>query len=284
MVRSKDTLRADFMKIHGRRPGKVHTSPRRVYEFLRSQIRTGVIGPEASLVENILVESLGASRNSVRKALQMLADEGLVNRQTKLGTNVARAIIPIWAAEVGPRVWAGTPYEGRFRVRGLTCEQVPVSDYLRERMGARTETVILLEEVAYLLDEPLYLRVGYCAMDVGIDETVRRLHRLKSDFPPFKSAFEHFYQAPFAHGHSSIEAVPCEPRTAELLHLAQGSPVLLKETISYDETDRARSLSFTHFRGDRVSLQMDSATPNPSSTTNLGAPAADPDLDHELLV
>lgn len=260
-VRERDAVRAEFMKANGRRPGKVHTSPRRVYEFLRSQIRTGVIPAEANLVENILVESLGASRNSVRKALQMLADEGLVNRQTKLGTNVAREIIPIWAAEVGPRVWAGTPYEGRFRVRALTCEQVPVSDYLRERLGSRVSEVTLLEEVAYLLDEPLYLRVGYCVLDVGLDETARRLRNLNTDYPPYQNAFERFYQAGFAYSHTSIEAVRCEPRTAELLTVAETAPVLLKETISYDDTGRARSLSFTHFRGDRVCLQTDSAPP-----------------------
>lgn len=61
-----------------------------VYESLRTRILSGEHGPGSHLPEESLSEALGVSRTPVRRALQRLADEGLVVIEARRGAFVAQ--------------------------------------------------------------------------------------------------------------------------------------------------------------------------------------------------
>ena len=68
--------------------GSRQKSTRIVHQLLRSSIKSGVLQTGDMLSEEHLITNLDSTRSSIRTALQMLADEGLVSRQRKMGTVV----------------------------------------------------------------------------------------------------------------------------------------------------------------------------------------------------
>lgn len=225
-----------------------------MYELIRAAIRRGTLPQEGALSEEWLIRTLGASRNSVRKALQMLADDGIVLRQRKSGTSIAHDIIAVRDGEVGPRAWAGSPDAGRLTVRTLECKRISAPAALTYLTGTDTASLILLEQVGSIGPRPLYLRVGYCLTDLDEDEFARRIDESHADYPPMAEVHQRIFGRPFGGSSSVVEAISCHERAADTLGIPVGSPVLLRELLTRDADGNPTELSFTHFRGDRVAI------------------------------
>ncbi|MDZ7912609.1 MAG: GntR family transcriptional regulator [Rhodococcus sp. (in: high G+C Gram-positive bacteria)] len=252
--RRSDEQRSRYIRAQSNRGEKFVTSPRRVYELIRSGIRRGTMPHDTVLSEQHLIETLGATRNAVRKALQMLADDGVVLRARRAGTSIAHDIVAVRDGEVGPRAWAGMPDEGRLTVETLECRRITAPAVIQEFIGADVESVILLEQIGRMNGKPLYLRVGYCITDFDIDEFTERIESNHSEFPPIAVAHHRIFGTTYGGSSSVVEAISCQERAAELLDMQIGAPVLLRELITRDTDDRPSELSFTHFRADRVAI------------------------------
>jgi GntR family transcriptional regulator len=239
----------------GRAPARpAQTSSRRTYEQLRASLRSGLLGREEQLAETLIGEALGASRNSVRRALQMLAEEGLLNRQPRNGTSIARGIIQIPAGEIVPREVFNEEDPPSLGIESLSAGAVPTTALIRSRLDTDDEQVFMTEQVFSLDGEPIFLRTGYMLMPNGPQWFLDRSQTLDSDPPPYEVAFELLFGVPFGTSESVIEAVPCEERTAESLGIQKGTPVLLREVLVRDFAGKPRDVSYCHFRGDRVAL------------------------------
>lgn len=263
--RQADEQRARYLRAQTSRSEKFVTSPRRVYELIRSGIRRGTMPHDEILSEQHLIQSLGATRNAVRKALQMLADDGVVLRARRAGTSIAHDIVAVREGEVGPRAWAGMPDEGRLTVETLECRRIAAPTVIQEFIGTEVDSVILLEQIGRMGGKPLYLRVGYCITDFEIDEFIERIESNHSEYPPIAVAHQRIFGTTYAGSSSVVEAISCQERAAELLDMQVGAPVLLRELITRDTEGRPSELSFTHFRADRVAIigSTDTAATSP---------------------
>lgn len=58
------------------------------YNYLKTRILDGTLRPAQRLIETQLVESIGVSRNTIKKALMQLAKEGLVMVQENKGATI----------------------------------------------------------------------------------------------------------------------------------------------------------------------------------------------------
>lgn len=257
-------------------PADVSTSPRRVYELIRSMIRRGTMPHDAALAESHLVEQLGASRNAVRRALQMLAEDGVVVRQRRAGTNVAHDIVAVRDGEIGPRAYAGAADEGRLTVVTLECRRITAPAPVRAGLGQDVESVVLLEQVGHVGGSPLYLRVGYCVTDLDEAEFLRRIEANHVGYPPVPVVFQSLFDVPYGSSSSVVEAISCQERAAELIGVPVGSPVLLRELMTRTVDGTPREMSFTHFRGDRVAIFGGDHQHLPVATTGseIGMPQA----------
>ncbi|MBY3794478.1 GntR family transcriptional regulator [Rhodococcus fascians] len=252
--RQADEQRARYLRAQTNRSEKFVTSPRRVYELIRSGIRRGTMPHDEILSEQHLIQSLGATRNAVRKALQMLADDGVVLRARRAGTSIAHDIVAVREGEVGPRAWAGMPDEGRLTVETLECRRIAAPTVIQEFIGTEVDSVILLEQIGRMGGKPLYLRVGYCITDFEIEEFTERIESNHSEYPPIAVAHRRIFGTTYGGSSSVVEAISCQERAAELLDMQVGAPVLLRELITRDTDGRPSELSFTHFRADRVAI------------------------------
>ncbi|MGI4795949.1 MAG: GntR family transcriptional regulator [Janthinobacterium lividum] len=70
-------------------PGTEDTLWRQVSQIIRNRVRDGVYPLESVLPREVdLADELGVSRNTVREAFRLLADEGLLDRRKRAGTRV----------------------------------------------------------------------------------------------------------------------------------------------------------------------------------------------------
>lgn len=243
-----------------REKGKgAHSSPRRAYEQLRASIRSGTLDPRQRLVDDGLADALGASRNSVRRALQMLAEDGLITRERGTGTTLCRPILEVPAGEMLPRGTGSSPQSAGpsgtvVRVEELRHEVVGCPESVRQRLGVEARSIVVYEQLVLLGEEPAYVRIGYipCARDG--DGLIGRIEELDRDVQTFEQSFAYVFGVPFGSSRTSVEALACSRRIAHLLRIEQSSPVLLRELTLLDEHGRIREISYTHFRGDRIAL------------------------------
>ncbi|ONH51746.1 GntR family transcriptional regulator [Frankia sp. CcI49] len=250
---------------------QLQVSSRRAYEMLRAGLRAGHFDGPEELAENTLVNTLGISRNSVRRALSMLADEGLVTRAPRRGTTVRRGIVQVHEGEMLPRELHEEESWRRLEIEEISQCVVPTTRLLRERLEIDDAEVVMIEQVFRLDGEPLCVRAGYVPLPATPERYFADVVAIDRRPPRYEALFEQLFDAPYGGGRAVVEAVPCEERTARLLGVTPGTPVLLREVVVRDSSGRARDLHWTHFRGDRVALSFGVDAP---TAARASAPAA----------
>ncbi|WP_197375283.1 GntR family transcriptional regulator [Mycolicibacterium baixiangningiae] len=239
----------------------MQTSSRRAYEILRSAIRTGYFPAGQQLVEHELAKALSTSRNALRVALQLLAEEGVVERNPRSGTIITSAMVQITLNEqdMDSRVHtsgriAEVPTADVFEDHVLDERVLPTSPYVRRRMQSDEDFVRMHERLITVRGEPHHVWIAYVSADVDYSSMRPNGARLE--------VFRERFGVEFGRSEDNLEAVPCELRTSRLLQVAPGSPILLRETRMFGVDGRVHELLFRYNRGDRVSFRIEhSETP-----------------------
>ena len=225
-------------------PTPLNNSVRRTYDLLRSTLPS--LGPDAVLVEEELISSLSASRNTVRVALQRLAAQGLVKRGRKVGTTVeASMMLPIGDLIVLSDVDGAHDIHDRI----LESTVITAPALIRQRLELPDDAVVAVIE-GLVLDgaEPLALSASYVTLPPGHAEHLGRTG------PEVVSILENELDVTVGRSDAVLAAVSCDTQTAELLGIAEGSPVLWLEDLLKDEAGTPRALSQVRYRADRVSF------------------------------
>jgi GntR family transcriptional regulator len=253
-----EAARARQMRLKRELAHGQHTSPRRAYEQLRAGIRSGAMNADLQLADEGLARSLGASRNSVRRALQMLADDGLVTRVRRSGTTVRGPIFQVPAGELVPRGAespGADPHGGPIVfVEELRSDIVPCPPDVRMRLSVDAASLFVYEQLGLLDNEPSYVRIGYVPIRDQPQGLASVIEDIDRNLAPFEECFRAVFGAPFGSSRSAVEAVACPRRISHMLKVEEGSAVLLRELTLYDKAGAVREVSYTHFRGDRVAL------------------------------
>ncbi|MFT4087695.1 MAG: GntR family transcriptional regulator [Gordonia sp. (in: high G+C Gram-positive bacteria)] len=234
---------------------------RATYAQLRAGIRDGAIAFEERLNEGDLVTMYAANRNAIRRALQMLASDGLVERHTRTGTVVTSAIVEFSATGVLP-----TTNVADLRVVELDQAVVPTPPVIARRMATDSPAVLAFTQLGLMGDVPLYVRSGYAPqLDVGPD-FFDQVVESDQDFRPTAIAFRQLFGADLGRVETAVEWAPAGSVLSPLLGLDPGTPLLMRDMVLFDVHGLARELSFTYFRGDRVSLTYDESWPAPATS------------------
>lgn len=235
-----DTISRHPRSVGGSAGGR-HTSTRRVRDILRASIGNGLTFTHDSLTEEFLMRELGASRNSVREALQILADEGIVDRRRKVGTSVSGSIATIPVTDMVTSRMAG-----ELGIRWIEQRIEPASRYVRDQLRIEDAEVKMIEYIFVLLGQPVGVRSIYFHRDHEIVETPIAMR--------LEDAFDYAFGSPLGRVDTTIEAETCDAKTARLLKVSEGSAILVSRQVMYDDEGVPRELAFTHFRGDRIRL------------------------------
>lgn len=238
---------------------QLQRSPRRLYLLLRSGIYSGNIHTSDLLNEDEIMRNYHTSRNAVREALILLAAEGLVTRTQGTGTVVVSDLTAMTLEGFSsPRRSSdpeGSRDSGEARPRATIIERtlIPNVHLLRRQLGTGSPHVLMTEYTVWFRGRVQGVYTSYTSE--GVDPVLRDFHRPGWTLA---DAFKSSFGASLAKVETTVQAVPCEARTARMLQIRDGAPVLLRTRLLSDATGTQREFSFTYFIDHNVVLRAES--------------------------
>ena len=203
--------------------------------------------------EAALAETYAVSKITVREALRELAAMGFVRREQGRGTFVARARL-----EQGPRELTSFTEEMRrhgYRPssRVLSRESLAASGRVAEKLGvARGAPVLQLRRLRFADGEPMAVQTAYVPLDLAPGLARRSIASrslyeiLRTDYGLVPDRAREIHCA-----------VAADKETAQLLQVAEGSPAMSAERISFLAGGRPLELVESVMRGDRYRIMLE---------------------------
>lgn len=141
-------------------------------------------------------------------------------------------------------------------IHELEHRVVPATAYVRERLRRDDDTVILVEQEVRAAGRPLYVRVGYHPVELGLERLSAAVRALDAapTIPDARTAFRHLFGRELGASDTVLEAVAADVATARALGVAPSDPVLLREQLLCDVDGVPWSLSWVHYRSDVVMM------------------------------
>lgn len=238
------------------RPGSLDQARRRradrarqVADVLRHQVLGGAF-PRGQLPrEPQLCRDFEVSRNTVREALALLADEGLVERSPGVGTTVltekyAHGLYRLMG--LGETLHSQGQITNDVRTAALVRPPAPVA----QKLGVRDdELVVYLERLRRLDGVPLSLDLTYLPRDIG--EPLLGADLAGQDIFVL---IERVAGQPLGTADISFEAVNADPHSADLLDAPPRAALLMVERLTRLADGRPVDLEWIRFRGDRLTM------------------------------
>jgi GntR family transcriptional regulator len=234
---AQDELAAARLGERLRRGHTMQKSPHRVYAMLRAAIRSGELPAHSKLDEAELVRELSTSRNAVRLALQNLAFDGLVRRQPGVGTVVVSGINEFPIFECIEAVIGATA-----ALELLETRDVPANAFLRGRFGDRSETLRMSEFLIHTDGVVVGVFSRYGLAPAPLLEAAEPVLS-----PEHISWYRRIHSEPPGDISVTVEATSADERTAELLGVTTGHPLLVRETLYSDLDMNPAELFIAHF-------------------------------------
>ena len=211
-----------------RQPGARHTTRRILRDLFAASIRHGEFSTEP-LAEFRLVARFGASRGAVRETLLTLAEEGLLQRRQRLGTQVTGNAVRLEWNE--PR---SGPDRSRFTSDLLADREVPSTPLLRRLLRSEDQHLRMYDIV-----------IAHDRIPIGFRTTYLRTTA------PSGPAFEN---GPVAVVSAELGTARADSQAARFLRLDAGAPMLTRMQVLAEANGDRVAVTFDQFRGDHVSI------------------------------
>lgn len=224
---------------------------RQIADRVRDEIGTGAWPPASRLpTEAELAMRFGVNRHTVRRAIAVLATEGLVRADQGRGTFVAERPLPYPIAE-----------RTRFTANAAAASRVGRAEILgaaREEAGPR-----LAERLALPLGAPLHRIEMMNTLD-EMPFSVASIWVPAERFPEFPmhceatgsitAAFARLGVTDYFRRETRITAVAPDIEDASRLKIDLGRPLIVTESVDVDPEGRPISALRTRFLADRIEL------------------------------
>lgn len=248
----------------------------KVYLLLKQRLEAGGFATDSAMPgENALAAEYGVSRLTVRRSLDALASDGLIERRQGRGT-FAVAPATFGAPQHGAGIDALMAHLARMgmhtQVRLLELDTAPATPLVAARLelppGALVQRAVRVRSHE---GQPFSYLTTFVPDDIG-----RRIRRKDLGAKPLLAIFRDL-GVHVARAEQSISAVLAEPGIAELLDVPVGSALLSLHRLVRDASGRPVEWLHARYRPDRYEHRMDmQAHDMPGQPTWLPAPVATP--------
>jgi GntR family phosphonate transport system transcriptional regulator len=191
----------------------------------------------------------GVNRHTLRRAIEVLRQEGLVRVDRGRGMFVSAAPIPY---PLGKRV----RYNEALKAHGLQASyqtlriaEIPADAAIAKRLELTIgDPVILFERLSLADQKPISISSSYFPSQPFPDllEQCQQCHSISKLFQAY--GCDHIRRS------TRVSARSVQPRDARLLELPLSAPILLTESINVDQQERVIEYGVARFRGDRMEL------------------------------
>lgn len=233
-----------------------------LYLQIASEIRREIAESVYQIGDQLPTEAelsirFGVNRHTLRRAIEILRNEGVVRIDRGRGTFVASAPI---SYPIGKRV----RYNEALKAQGLKVShqliqatEILANSSLAKRLGIEVgQAVVLLERLSLADDHPISIANSYlpsCRFP-GLVEHFQTYHSLSK-------LLQQEYHCDHIRRSTRISARTVQPRDAKLLELPLNAPILLTESINIDQQGQVIEYGVTRFRGDRMELVFETDLP-----------------------
>jgi GntR family transcriptional regulator len=236
-----------------------------LYAAIEAQIAAGIAEGEFRVgsqlpTEDNLIKRFAVSRTTVRKAIQNLADRGLVEIRRGTGTFVAQPRVTQELTELTGFVEdmnaLGHTSSARVIDHGVIAADAHVAQHLGLPLGARVtriRRVRLANGVGMSLDET------YLPVEIGEKVVTHDL-----EMEPIFTLLEQRYAIPLIEAEYKLEATSADRDVAAALEVEVGSPIFLIERTSYTVGERPIDYEKLHYRGDLIRFKTRLARRKPA--------------------
>ncbi len=221
-----------------------------VAEQMEAAIVNGALSPGDRISNEVdLAGSLGLSRPTLRQAIKVLVDKGMLVRKRGVGTQVV-------GTQIHRSLELTSLYDDLHRsgqhpqTAVLGCDVVEARDEVADELGLEPGTAVWsLERVRRVGGEPLALLQNYLAVDVAD----LRAADLETDglYAVLRRAGVVLRVA-----NQRIGARRADAREARLLDERRGAPLLTMQRLAYDDGGRAVEYGDHVYRPERYSFQL----------------------------
>lgn len=228
---------------------------REIADDLRTRIASGELGGRGDVLpsEAELSGRHGASRVTVRRALELLRDEGLIDARQGYGWFLAGAPIRQHLAHLGT-IEAQLESEGlRSERRIVDFELVDAPEHVRRVL--HRDRVLQVVRVTLADGEPFARVTVWCPEDLARGLTREQVA---------DRTFLELLRVPLGGAEQVIEARAASAGDAELLEVAAGTPVLVCERVTRDVDGRPVLLAEHVVPGHRGAFSVDLPHPGVS--------------------
>jgi GntR family transcriptional regulator len=227
---------------------------RDIAENLRDQVAAGEFGTGRLLPsEAELSDGYEVSRVTVRRALEQLRDEGLIDARQGLGWFVATDPLRQTLGRLAP-IEAQLAESGRRPERRiLEFEFTPADAAVRAVLGS--EQVLRVRRLNLADDEPFAVVTVWCPAELGN-------HLSRADVE--RSPFYELLSVPLGGATQTIAAAAAEADDARLLRIPRATPVLRCRRVTRDTDGRAVLLSEHVFPAHRTEFVVELGQSEPS--------------------
>jgi GntR family transcriptional regulator len=239
-----------------------HPKYQEIADRLRAQINSGALAPGQRLPsEPDLAAEYDASRNTVRLAIALLINQGLVVSRQGLGTFVLEPTKPFTA--LLSRIHAPpseqhasrglpvvSPAEDESEMVRLQVETTPASPSVAEKLDVAVGEAVVVRRSQYFIgDVPWQLINSYYPSDIAKGSALEQAGEIEAGSIGLLSQLG-YPQAGFV---DEIGARMPNAREFDFFKLASGIPVIVVNRTSYS-ADRPIRLTRYIYRADRVRL------------------------------
>ena len=222
---------------------------KRIQSIISKRIEAGQLKPgDAVDSERELARIHPVSLMTARHALTSLEREGIGERRLSAGTFVAP-----------PKIHFNKlmSYSEQMASRGLVagsqllyCKVIDYEPEIAARLSASPNSrLIKIERLRHAAKEPFALETCYLSADEFGGLTAAPLAR-SSLF----ATLERDYGVELAHADEEVDATAADPRTAELLSVSKGAPLLRIRQVIYSTKGKATIYVLGFYRSDRHTL------------------------------
>lgn len=219
-----------------------------IAESLMTRIESGALSAGDRLPpERMLSEMLGVNRLTLRRALRVLAGQGLLIRRQGKGTYIARPKIERHAGSLVSftRGMQRSGYTPGAKVISFTQSTVDAS-LSKELQLPTSAPVYLIHRLRTLNQEPVLLERYTIPAEAFPD-----LQRFDLEGRSLYEVLEEEYGIAVRRARQSLEPVSATEYEARLLEVERGAPLMLERRLSFDENEHPVEFGKDLYRGDR---------------------------------
>ncbi|OQX63478.1 MAG: hypothetical protein B6I38_04050 [Anaerolineaceae bacterium 4572_5.1] len=227
-----------------------------IAESLLERIATGELAPGERLPsERELSKTLNVSRMTLRAALRVLDNKGLLVRRTGDGTYIAQPKLERQADKLVPFTQNmhrhGYQASARLVIFERRFAETSVASKLKIPVSA---PIYYFQRLRLINQEPVLLET--CIMPI---ERFSDLEAFDLEQRSIYEILETEYGVVPHYSQQNLEAVSTTDYEAELLGIDPGSPLMLERRVAYDDKDSPFEYGRDLYRGDRFRFMTEIA-------------------------